>query len=426
MPDRDLGQNFLIDDNVLELIGRLVPLAATDVGARGGAGAGRADPLAGRARGGSCTRSRSTAGSSRRWPRAWPGWTTSALQFADALRVDPQSLDPPPGVLCANLPYNVATPVVMEWLPHCERFCVMVQREIADRLFAEPRHEEPTAPSRCWCSCAAGGSGRAAGVAARVLAGAERRLGAGRVRAPRRMRRSGRGWARAGGGRPRRVLAPPQDAGQLAGAGRPAAAARAVRPAAGRAAGARAVPGAACDGRPGAGQDQPGAARRARSAADGFHRLATLFQALDLHDDVEITPAEATPVEGFEADTLVTRALELLGETAHVRLTKRIPVAGGLGGGSSDAAAVLRHYARRRKVDELYAIARDAGVGRAVLPVRPGDRAGHRPRRPAAARHRPAARLRRACWCRPSAGCPRRTCTPRASRTSCSTRCAAT
>jgi 4-diphosphocytidyl-2-C-methyl-D-erythritol kinase len=95
--------------------------------------------------------------------------------------------------------------------------------------------------------------------------------------------------------------------------------------------------------------------------ADGFHRLATLFQALDLHDDVEIAPAETTAVAGFEADTLVTRALELLGETAHIRLTKRIPVAGGLGGGSSDAAAVLRHFARRRKVDELYAIARTLG-----------------------------------------------------------------
>ena len=94
---------------------------------------------------------------------------------------------------------------------------------------------------------------------------------------------------------------------------------------------------------------------------DGFHRLATLFQALDLHDELEIEPAAVTTVEGFEGDTLVTRALELLGETARVRLTKRIPVAGGLGGGSSDAAAVLRHYARRRKVDDLYAMARTLG-----------------------------------------------------------------
>ena len=94
---------------------------------------------------------------------------------------------------------------------------------------------------------------------------------------------------------------------------------------------------------------------------DGFHRLATLFQALDLHDELEIEPAAVTTVEGFEGDTLVTRALELLGETARVRLTKRIPVAGGLGGGSSDAAAVLRHYARRRRVDDLYAMARTLG-----------------------------------------------------------------
>jgi 4-diphosphocytidyl-2-C-methyl-D-erythritol kinase len=94
---------------------------------------------------------------------------------------------------------------------------------------------------------------------------------------------------------------------------------------------------------------------------DGFHRLATLFQALDLHDELDIEPADETRVEGFEGDTLVTRALELLGETAHVRLTKRIPVAAGLGGGSSDAAAVLRHHARLRPVDELYAIARTLG-----------------------------------------------------------------
>ena len=40
--------------------------------------------------------------------------------------------------MVANLPYSVATPVIMDALPVCERFCVMVQREIADRLFAAP------------------------------------------------------------------------------------------------------------------------------------------------------------------------------------------------------------------------------------------------------------------------------------------------
>ena len=47
-----------------------------------------------------------------------------------------------PRKLVANLPYNVATPLVVETLEHArsiERWCVMVQREVADRFFAEPR-----------------------------------------------------------------------------------------------------------------------------------------------------------------------------------------------------------------------------------------------------------------------------------------------
>jgi 4-diphosphocytidyl-2-C-methyl-D-erythritol kinase len=65
-------------------------------------------------------------------------------------------------------------------------------------------------------------------------------------------------------------------------------------------------------------------------------------------------------VEGFD-DTLVTGALEMLGEPRRVVLRKRIPVAGGLGGGSSDAAAVLRAFAAERSVEDLYAIARQLG-----------------------------------------------------------------
>jgi 16S rRNA (adenine1518-N6/adenine1519-N6)-dimethyltransferase len=60
------------------------------------------------------------------------------LLFADAMRVDFASLRPAPVAMVANLPYSVATPVIMDALPVCERFCVMVQREIADRLFAAP------------------------------------------------------------------------------------------------------------------------------------------------------------------------------------------------------------------------------------------------------------------------------------------------
>ncbi len=93
---------------------------------------------------------------------------------------------------------------------------------------------------------------------------------------------------------------------------------------------------------------------------DGFHRITTLFAALELHDTLELEPAGETVVEGF-SDTLVTRALEALGETRRVRLDKRIPVAAGLGGGSSDAAAVLRALPGERTVNELYEIARSLG-----------------------------------------------------------------
>ena len=94
---------------------------------------------------------------------------------------------------------------------------------------------------------------------------------------------------------------------------------------------------------------------------DGYHRLATLFQAIDLYDELDLEPAAETSVEGFD-DTLITAALAALGETRRVRLTKRIPVAAGLGGGSSDAAAVLRALRGDRDVNELYAIARDLGA----------------------------------------------------------------
>ena len=81
---------------------------------------------------------------------------------------------------------------------------------------------------------------------------------------------------------------------------------------------------------------------------DGKHEVVTVCQRLDLSDRVAIEPAASLSVTGFAADTLVRRALETLAEAAGVqprwaaRITKRIPVAAGLGGGSSDAATALR------------------------------------------------------------------------------------
>jgi 4-diphosphocytidyl-2-C-methyl-D-erythritol kinase len=96
--------------------------------------------------------------------------------------------------------------------------------------------------------------------------------------------------------------------------------------------------------------------------SDGYHRLTTLFQAIDCYDELELCEATETVVEGFADDTLVTAALAALGETRRVRLRKRIPVAAGLGGGSSDAAAVLRALRGDRDPNELHAIARALGA----------------------------------------------------------------
>jgi len=79
---------------------------------------------------------------------------------------------------------------------------------------------------------------------------------------------------------------------------------------------------------------------------DGMHEVATVLQRVELHDIVELEPAPSLEVTGF-ADTLATHALTLLADKAgvppawRVRIDKRIPVAAGLGGGSSDAAAAL-------------------------------------------------------------------------------------
>jgi 4-diphosphocytidyl-2-C-methyl-D-erythritol kinase len=81
---------------------------------------------------------------------------------------------------------------------------------------------------------------------------------------------------------------------------------------------------------------------------DGKHEVATVLQRLDLADRIAVEPARTLRVDGFAEDTLVRRALEALAEAAgteprwEARIWKRIPVASGLGGGSSDAATALR------------------------------------------------------------------------------------
>lgn len=105
---------------------------------------------------------------------------------------------------------------------------------------------------------------------------------------------------------------------------------------------------------------------------DGKHEVSTVLQRISLADTVVLDRADALAVEGFAEDTLVRRALERLAEQTRVRpdwrvrLDKQIPVAAGLGGGSSDAAAALRLanslLDRPLSDGELHALAAELGA----------------------------------------------------------------
>ncbi len=92
---------------------------------------------------------------------------------------------------------------------------------------------------------------------------------------------------------------------------------------------------------------------------DGYHDIVSVMQLIDLHDVLVFRRAEGLEVECDDEDlaaegegNLVWKAARLLQETtgvregAHINLLKRIPMAAGMGGGSSDAAATLRGLAR--------------------------------------------------------------------------------
>jgi 16S rRNA (adenine1518-N6/adenine1519-N6)-dimethyltransferase len=134
-PRKSLGQHFLVDDNILRVIERLARLERDDVVLEIGPGLGvltrfLADRVA----------FVHAAELDRRLEEHLRGLVNVAVHWGDALQLDVRSLDPPPGKLVANLPYNVATPVVVESLAldQIALWCVMVQREVADRFFARP------------------------------------------------------------------------------------------------------------------------------------------------------------------------------------------------------------------------------------------------------------------------------------------------
>ncbi len=134
-----LGQNFLADPNLLDAIVRDAELDQGDVVLEVGAGEGvLTERLAGAA---------SHVHSIELDRGLEPALAELArrenvdLHWGDAMKIDLAALDPAPTALVANLPYSVATPLILrtiEELPSLTRWTAMVQREIADRLRAEP------------------------------------------------------------------------------------------------------------------------------------------------------------------------------------------------------------------------------------------------------------------------------------------------
>jgi 16S rRNA (adenine1518-N6/adenine1519-N6)-dimethyltransferase len=140
-PNRELGQNFLIDDNILEVIGRTAELDPADVVVEIGGGLGVLSSfLAPRVRYLHVIETDKKLEPALREALAEHEAKTD-LVIGDVMRTRLSGLDPLPRKVVANLPYGVATPAILKTideLPEATFWCVMMQREIADRLAARP------------------------------------------------------------------------------------------------------------------------------------------------------------------------------------------------------------------------------------------------------------------------------------------------
>jgi 16S rRNA (adenine1518-N6/adenine1519-N6)-dimethyltransferase len=139
-PNRELGQNFLIDDNILGVIGRAAELAPDDVVLEVGGGLGVLSeylaPRVGHLHVVEVDRSLEPP-----LAEALAPFPNATLHLADAVKLDLAALDPAPGKVVANLPYGVAATVLLKSiaeLPGATLWVAMVQREVGERLAASP------------------------------------------------------------------------------------------------------------------------------------------------------------------------------------------------------------------------------------------------------------------------------------------------
>jgi len=138
-PNRDLGQNFLVDSNVLDVIGRAAELSPEDVVFEVGGGLGvLSEYLAERVNHVHVVElDRDLEFALRDALDPHPNTT---LHFADALKLDLQALDPAPNKVVANLPYGVAATVILKTieLESVDSWVAMVQKEVGQRFAAGP------------------------------------------------------------------------------------------------------------------------------------------------------------------------------------------------------------------------------------------------------------------------------------------------
>jgi 16S rRNA (adenine1518-N6/adenine1519-N6)-dimethyltransferase len=148
-PNRELGQHFLLDDNLLLVIDRLAGLGSDDVVLEIGAGVGTLTehlaPQVARVLAVEIDRKLEPALAEVPAEHA-----NVELIWGDAMRIDLASLDPQPTAFVANLPYNVAAPLILrsiDALPSLRTWCCLIQREVADRFLAAAGEDAYGAPS---------------------------------------------------------------------------------------------------------------------------------------------------------------------------------------------------------------------------------------------------------------------------------------
>jgi 16S rRNA (adenine1518-N6/adenine1519-N6)-dimethyltransferase len=139
-PKRDLGQNFLIDSNILGVIERAADLGPDDVALEVGGGLGvLSEHLAARTAHTHVVEVDRSLEPALRDALA-PYAQTTTLHFGDALHLDYAALTPPPTKVVANLPYGIAATVILDTVfdvPTVTRWVAMVQKEVGERFAAQ-------------------------------------------------------------------------------------------------------------------------------------------------------------------------------------------------------------------------------------------------------------------------------------------------